>query len=223
LRPLIAVAHGSSHPDSAATVAALARQVSRLAPVIDIRVAYVQHAQPSLPQALADAGENAVIVPLLLSTGFHLTTDIATAAAPPERPAWPVAGPLGPDQLLVTALISRLAEAGVPDGTPVVLAAAGSADPEAATQIADQAGLLSEALDAPVQVAFAAAGRPTVPDAVASLRASSGARVAVASYLIAPGHFHEQLARAGADWVTNPLGDHPALAALIIDRYRTAA
>jgi sirohydrochlorin ferrochelatase len=222
-RTLVAVAHGSSHPAALRTVTALARQVRRLAPVIDIRVAFVQHAEPSLPAALAAAGDGAVIVPLLLSTGYHLTNDIAVAASPADRPAWRVAGPLGPDHLLVTALSHRLAEAGVPDGTPVVLAAAGSTDPEAARQIGAQAELLAQSLAVPVQVAFASAGRPSVPEAVAALRARPGAQVAVASYLLAQGHFHDQLATAGADFVTRPLGDHPAVAALVIDRYRAAA
>jgi sirohydrochlorin ferrochelatase len=221
--PLVAVAHGSSHPQATATVTALARQVTRLAPVIDIRVAFVQHAEPSLPQALADAGHDAVIVPLLLSTGYHLTTDIAKAASPPQQPAWRLAGPLGPDHLLVTALTRRLAEAGVPPEAAVVLAAAGSTDPAAAAQITAQATLLAAELGVPVTVAFAAGGGPTVPDAVADLRHRTGGPVAVASYLLAPGHFHDQLAKSGADWITGPLGDHPAVAALIIDRYRTAA
>jgi len=220
---LVAVAHGSSHPGATATVSALARQVTRLAPVIDIRLAFVQHAEPSLPSALAAAGRNAVIVPLLLSTGYHLTTDIAGAASPAAGPAWRLAGPLGPDQLLVTALAQRLAEAGVPKDAAVVLAAAGSTDPQAAEQVAAQASLLASELNVPVTVGYAAAGQPGVPDAVAALRASTGGPVAIASYLLAPGHFHDQLASAGADWVTAPLGDHPAVAALIIDRYRTAA
>jgi sirohydrochlorin ferrochelatase len=219
MKPLIAVAHGSSHPEASATVASLARQVTRLAPVINIRVAFVQHAQPTLPETLAGAGRDAIIVPLLLSTGYHLTTDIASVARQDQK----IAGPLGPDQLLVTALLSRLAEAGVPDGTPVVLAAAGSADPQAAKQVAVQADLLAGALNVPVKVAFAAAGQPTVPDAVRDLRALTGAQIAVASYLLTQGHFHDQLTRAGANWVTAPLGDHPAVAALVIDRYRTAA
>ncbi len=44
---------------------------------------------------------------------------------------------------------------------------------------------------------------------------------ALDSYLLAPGQFHDRLTQSGADWVTAPLGDHPAVAALIIDRYRT--
>ncbi len=220
---LVAVAHGSSHPSATATVTALARQVTRLVPVIDLRLAFVQHAEPSLPSALAAAGRNAVIVPLLLSTGYHLTTDIAAAASPLDGPAWPLAGPLGPDHLLVTALVHRLAEAGAPKDAAVVLAAAGSADPKAAEQVAAQALLLSEELAVPVTVGYAAAGHPSVRTAIACLRVSTGRPVAVASYLLAPGHFHDQLAYSGADWVTAPLGDHPAVAALIIDRYRTAA
>jgi sirohydrochlorin ferrochelatase len=62
-----------------------------------------------------------------------------------------------------------------------------------------------------------------VPEAVARLREQTGGPVAVASYLLAPGHFQDQLAGAGADWVTAPLGGHPAVAGLVIDRYRAAA
>lgn len=214
---LVAVAHGSAHPGAAGAVRALARQVTRLAPVIDIRVAFVQHTKPSLPQALTDAGRDAVVVPLLLSAGYHLTTDIAGTAKVP------VAGPLGPDNLLVTALVARLKEAGVPSGTAVVLAATGSTDPVAADQIAAQAAMLATELDVPVIAAFAASGQPSVTGAVADLRRQTGGPVAIASYLLAPGLFHDRLAKSGADWVTAPLGDHPAIAALVIDRYRTAA
>jgi sirohydrochlorin ferrochelatase len=220
---LVAVAHGSRHPEAAATIAALARQVTRLAPVIDVRLAFVQHELPSLRQALADAGHDPVVVPLLLSTGYHLTSDIAMAARSPAGGSWRVASPLGPDQLLATALAGRLAEAGVPHGIPVVLAAAGSSEPEAADQVAAQAAILASELGVPVTPAFAATGHPRVAEAVAKVRAITGGPVAVASYLLAPGYFHDQLAKAGADWVTDPLGDHPAVAALIIDRYRTAA
>jgi len=224
---LLAVAHGSRHPAATATIAALVRQVERLAPVLDIQAAFVQHAAPSLTEALDAAGPDVVIVPLLLSNGYHLTTDIAGAATAMDTAITAtgsgprVTGPLGPDPLLVTALTGRLAEAGVPDGTPVVLAAAGSSDPKASDEVQAQADLLGNELGVPVTVGFAAAGRPTVGEAVADLRARTGQPVAVAAYLVAPGQFHDRLAESGADWVTAPLGDHPAVAALIIDRYRT--
>lgn len=217
---LLAVAHGSKVPAARETVGQLASQVTRLAPVLDVRVAFVQDTEPSLADGLAAAGNSVVIVPLLLSTGYHLTADIAGAATAAGAP---VASALGPDPLLVTALASRLAEAGVPAGTPVVLAAAGSADPLAATAVRRQAGLLSDLLDVPVVAAFAAAGTPAVEDAVAELSTRTGGPVAVAAYLMAPGRFHDRLRKTAATWVTEPLGSHPAVAGLVIDRYRITA
>jgi sirohydrochlorin ferrochelatase len=216
---LLAVAHGSRNPAATDVIKTLARQVRRLAPVLDVHVAFIGHAEPSLPAELGAAGSNAVIVPLLLSTGYHLTADIAGAATSAGAR---VAGPLGPDELLLTALIARLSDANVPTGTPIVLAAAGSSDPEAAADVQKQADLLAERLSVPVVGAFASAARPTVPEAVAKLRQRTGLPIAVASYLLAPGHFQDQLHDSGAEWVSEPLGGHPALAGLVIERYRTA-
>jgi sirohydrochlorin ferrochelatase len=217
---LLAVAHGSRDPAAADVIRALAGQVRRLAPVLDVRVAFLGHAEPSLPTELTAAGSNTVVVPLLLSSGYHLSSDISGAA---DEAGARVAGPLGPDDLLLTALTARLAEADVPDGTPVVLAAAGSSDPLAAADVGKQADLLADRLGVPVVAAFASATPPSVPDAVAELRERTGKPVAVASYLLAPGRFQDQLADSGADWVTAALGGHPALAGLVIDRYRKAA
>jgi sirohydrochlorin ferrochelatase len=216
---LLAVAHGSRDPAATEVVRTLAGQVRRLAPVLDVRVAFLGHAEPTLPAELDAAGANTVVVPLLLSSGYHLSSDIGGAASSAGAR---VAGPLGPDELLLTALTARLAEAGVPDGTPVVLAAAGSSDPAAAADVRQQADLLAERLGVPVTAAFASGAPPTVPDAVADLRALTGGPVAVASYLLAPGQFQDQLAASGADWVTEPLGGHPAVAGLVIERYRKA-
>jgi sirohydrochlorin ferrochelatase len=216
---LIAVAHGSRNPAAREAVNALARQVTRLAPVIDVRVTFLQHAAPSLADGLNGANRDVVVVPLLLSTGYHLAADIASAA---RRPYTRVADPLGPDPLLGTALAARLAESGAPAGAPVVLAAAGSSDPQAAADVRRQAELLADQLGVRVLAAFAAAGRPTVEAAVAELHACTGRPVAVATYLMAPGDFHDRLQKTAAGWVTAPLGSHPAVAGLVIDRYRIA-
>ena len=45
--------------------------------------------------------------------------------------------------------------------------------------------------------------------------------MAVASYLLAPGVFHGRLRASGAAWVSAPLGDHPAVAGLILERFRS--
>jgi sirohydrochlorin ferrochelatase len=216
---LLAVAHGSRNPAAADVIRGLARQVRRLAPALDVRLAFIEHAEPSLPDELGAAGANAVIVPLLLSSGYHLAADINGAAMSAGAR---MAGPLGPHDLLLTALTTRLAEAGVPAGTPIVLAAAGSSDPAGPADVRKQADLLAARLGVPVTAAFATAAAPTVPEAVADLRARTGLPVAIASYLLAPGQFQDQLADCGADWVTAPLGANPALAALVIERYRRA-
>ena len=216
---LLAVAHGSRDSAAQDSVGALAERVRRLSPALDVRVAFVQHAAPSLAEALAAAGGQAVVVPLLLSTGYHLTADIQGAA---REATAPVAAPLGPDPRLAEALAGRLAEAGRPAGTPTVLAAAGSADPAAAADVTRQAALLADRLAAPVVPAFAAAGQLSVTQAVAALHASTGRPVCVATYLLAPGQFHDQLRQAAATWVSAPLSDHPAVASLVLDRFATA-
>jgi sirohydrochlorin ferrochelatase len=219
---LLAVAHGSRDPAAQRCVRALARQVRRAAGGAAVRAGFVQHAAPSLGEALAGVSAEAAaglvtIVPLLLSSGYHLSTDIAGAA---DAAGVPVAGPLGPDRRLVTVLAGRLAEAGVPAGTPVVLAAAGSSDPRAAVDTGRQAALLAAHLGAPVVPAFVTAARPSVTGAVAALTRRAGRPVAVATYLLAPGIFHDRLRQTGAAWVTAPLGAHPALARLVVARFR---
>ena len=68
-----------------------------------------------------------------------------------------------------------------------------------------------------VPSAFLSAAEPGVPEAVAAARASGP--VAVASYLIGPGFFQRKLARAGGDVVAQPLGAHPGLVSVVVDRY----
>ena len=75
--------------------------------------------------------------------------------------------------------------------------------------------------------AYGAAAKPSVADAVASLRAEypggeGQGRVIVASYLLAHGFFHDQLAKAGADIVTEPLLPSGIMAEIALDRYDAA-
>jgi sirohydrochlorin ferrochelatase len=214
---LLAVAHGSRDPQAQQTVRSLAVRAGELAPTVEVRTAFVQNAGPSLADALAGAGgRHAVVVPLLLSAGYHLSHDISQAA---RQAGVPVAAPLGPGPGLVPALADRLRAAGTPAGTPVVLAAAGSTDPRAIGDTRNQATLLAAHLLAPVLAGFASAARPTVDEAIAALAGRTGGPVAVASYLLAPGVFHGRLRASRAAWVSAPLGDHPAMAGLILERF----
>ena len=61
-------------------------------------------------------------------------------------------------------------------------------------------------------------------DRVATARADlpPGGRVVVASYLLAPGYFHDRVLEAGADVVTDPLAPDDRLVQIVLDRYDEA-
>ncbi|WP_371659798.1 sirohydrochlorin chelatase [Streptomyces sp. NBC_00280] len=224
---LVLVGHGSRDPRALSTVGALAERVRALRPDLPVHLGHIELNAPLLPDTLAGLGTaEAVLVPLLLSRGYHVKQDIpemAAAAAARTR----VATPLGPHPLLVETLHARLVEAGwrtrMTDEqrrtSAVVLAAAGSRDPDSDVDTSRTARLLAERLGVPVVPAYATTAAPTVPAAVRALAARGRHRVAVASYFTAPGRFATECAEA-APWIAAaPLGAHPAMAHLILHRY----
>ncbi|MCE7082286.1 sirohydrochlorin chelatase [Streptomyces sp. ST2-7A] len=237
--PLLIVAHGSRDPRHPATVALLAERVRAMRPDLPVRVCHLEFNLPNPAQALAGlyaAGERRVIaVPLLLTRAFHAKTDIPGVLSREVRglPGMRVeqADVLGPDLLLRAAMTRRLHDAGISPAhhaeTGVVLAAAGSSDPEAIAVIAETARewRRAEGWHA-VRPAFASASPPTTADAVRALRAEGVRRVAVAPYVIAPGRLPDRILRgaeeAGADVVAQVLGDAPELARLMLRRYDAA-
>jgi sirohydrochlorin ferrochelatase len=99
---------------------------------------------------------------------------------------------------------------------------AGSSDPNARADGACAARRLGRRLGGPVTLATIATGGPRVPDAVAALRRDGAQRVAVASWLLAPGLFQTALDDSGADVVARPIAEHPAVVELVARRYRAA-
>ena len=241
---MIACAHGTSNAQGAAEVNALRANIAALRPGLVVREAYVDVQQPDLVDVVAglpedpdggSAGASAVVVPLLLSVGYHVKVDIARAVK--SRPGSIAAAPLGPDRRLAALLDQRLREAGVTDNDAVVLAAAGSSNPNAAVSVEELADQLRALRSNRILPAYGASAKPSVPEAVAILREEAaggagagesaggvdlGGRVVVASYLLAPGFFHDQLAKAGADLVTAPLLPSPVLAEIALERYDAA-
>ncbi|MET3920260.1 CbiX/SirB N-terminal domain-containing protein [Arthrobacter sp. UYEF20] len=221
---LIACAHGTSSALGAAEVNALRDGIAALRSGLDVREAYVDVQAPGLPAVVAGlpAGETAVVVPLLLSVGYHVKVDIARAVK--SRPETFAAAPLGPDARLVALLDQRLRAAGVTDDDAVILAAAGSSDATAAQNVEEIAGQLRALRPNEIVAAYGASAKPSVPDAVAAFREAvhGPRRVVIASYLLAPGFFHDQLAKAGADLVTAPLLPSPVLAEIALERFDAA-
>lgn len=235
---LLVIAHGSRDPRHAATVHALTARVRAQRPGLHVETAFLDFNAPSVPRVLerlaADGAPEVVALPLLLTRAFHAKSDIpavlreARAALPRLRVRQ--AEVLGPSPLLNAALERRLYEAGVRPGdrssTGLVLASAGSSDPEAIAVIAEIARELRHTGWCSVRPAFASASLPRTEDAVRALRADGVRRVAVAPYVIAPGRLPDRIAagaaEAAAEVLAGVLGPAPELARLLLDRYDEA-
>lgn len=233
---LLLVAHGSRDPRHAATVRALTRRIRSTRPGLRVGTAFLDFDSPSVQGELArmaDGGAQAAVVqPLLLSRAFHAKHDLPGALRRSPAPlAVRQGGVLGPHPLLTAALERRLSEAGLGPHeratTGVVLAAAGTTDPDAAAVLAGIARTWQGGGWSAVRPAFASAGLfPRTEDAVRALRAEGVRRVAVAPYLLAPGRLPDRIAAgaaaAGADVLGGVLGDAPELARLVLLRYDEA-
>ncbi|MFJ8669401.1 sirohydrochlorin chelatase [Streptomyces sp. NPDC093600] len=230
---LLVVAHGSRDPRHAATVHALVRRARSLRPGLRVETAFLDFNLPSVTGALeglaAEGIRDVVALPLLLTRAFHAKADIpAVLRQAPASLRIRQAEVLGPSPLLVSAVERRLYEAGLgpadKSATGVVLASAGSSDPEAIAAIAETARELRRTGWCSVRPAFASASLPRTEDAVRALRADGVRRVAVAPYVIAPGRLPDRIAAgaARADVLADVLGPSPELARLMVERYDEA-
>ena len=223
---LVACAHGTRNPTGRRLIAELALAARAQRPGLTTTAAFVDVQPPTVANVVAElsaAGRAAVVVPLLLSGGYHVHVDIAGAVA--AAPGTVAARPLGPDPRLVEVLRDRLIASGAgpaDPGTAVVLAAAGSSDARAVADVEHTAALLQRTWAGRVTTGYGSAATPTVPDAVAAARAAGAERVVVAAYLLAPGHFPDKLAGAGADGVTAPLLPDDRIATVLLDRFDAA-
>ena len=224
---LVACSHGTRSPDGRAEIARIRAALAATLPGVRVREAFVDVEHPEVAGVVESALSEGpvVVVPLLLSTGFHTSVDIAAAVRHHSGAA--AAHALGPNELLVRVLRERLAEAtggdaGHRPGDHVVLAAAGSSDPDSAAAVRRMRDLLAARLPCPVSIGYGAGCSPSIPQAVAAARKAGARRVIAASYVLAPGHFADLVRAAGADLVTAPLGAHPGVVSVAVQRYREA-
>ncbi|WP_328667378.1 sirohydrochlorin chelatase [Streptomyces sp. NBC_00322] len=230
---LLVIAHGSRDPRHAATVHALVERARSLRPGLRVETGFLDFNAPSVPRVLerlaAEGVRDVVALPLLLTRAFHAKADIpAVLRKAPSRLSIHQADVLGPSPLLLSALERRLYEAGLDAShkrsTGLVLASAGSTDPEAIAVIADVARELRHTGWCAVRPAFASASLPRTEDAVRALRDEGCERVAVAPYVIAPGRLPDRIAAGAreADVLADVLGPAPELAELLLERYEEA-
>ena len=211
---LVTVAHGTRSGEGNAVAIEITRLVGAELGVASV-TSYVELQQPLLGDALARSTVPTVVVPLLLSRGYHTRVDLPGALAHASGPAT-LTEPLGPSTALAKAQVTRLTEAGAAPGQPVVLVAAGSQDPIAAEDLRGAAVLLGALWGGECRVATMAAG-----DIAEVVRPGD----VVSTYLLAPGYFArtiaEQARAAGAAVVADVLGPHPAIVDLVRDRVRS--
>lgn len=226
---LILVAHGTRRPGGVTMIEDLAAQVSRLVGRT-VEVAFVDVVGPTPSEVLAGAkaaGRPAIVVPAFLSRGYHVRADLPAHVTGSGHPNVTVTPALGPSGQVARIVGDQLLKCGWRPGDSVILAAAGSSDDKARTDLHTTATLVSALTGSRVSLAFAATGDPHLHEALEraidrARRRGDGGRVVVASYLLADGLFQQRLRGCGADLVSQPLGTHPGLARLIANRFRRA-
>ena len=236
---LVALAHGSRDPRSAATVKALVEEVRRMRPDLRIEQAFLDLSKPSFTTTvdkLVRAGyDEIVVVPLLLTEAYHAKVDVpeAVAEAMSRHAGLQIRATsvLGLETSFLDVLDIRMREAlkdaRVRELDALVLAAAGSSDPLANQSVARLARLWGTRHKLPVKAAFASAAPPATGEAVRQFRNQGRRHIAVASLFLAPGFLPDRAAElaheAGAVAVSEPLGAHPEVARTILARYAVGA
>ena len=195
---ILATSHGTDSSEGRQAIALVRAELQKLlherstsdGREYKVHEAYVDVQTPSVDevaQALPD-DEPCVIVPVLLSTGFHTQVDLRRAARTSGVKDIHIAASLGPDARLAHLQRTRLEEIGWHEKI-----AAGSAAPPIVQGAADMqraADLLAEVLHTPTRNAFIAAIEPTIID----IARQEQPRFA-SPYLLADGFFAKKMRR----------------------------
>ena len=100
---LLACAHGTSSPSGRTAVQRLVDAVAAELPDVEVVPTWVDVQTPDLTERTEQyAGRPAVVVPLLLSAGYHVYVDVAEAVAADDLHR--VSAALGPDRALARLL-----------------------------------------------------------------------------------------------------------------------
>lgn len=208
---LVLAVHGTASSAGQQVYRDLATRMAAHVPTV---LAHLDVQTPTLEDVVR-AGD--VVVPALLTRGYHVQIDCAAAA---DRGAV-VAPAVGPDPALVALADRRLRNAGTGGDWPVVLAAAGSRDATAQRDLRAAAQQLGELRGSRVDVACAS--RPgEVAAAVTALRQRTGGPVGVATWLLAPGRFFDVVTASGAEAVGAPLGADRVVVEVVLRRWASA-
>ncbi|RRO20473.1 sirohydrochlorin chelatase [Saccharopolyspora rhizosphaerae] len=212
--PLLLVAHGTRDPAGPRVVEQLAGAAgARLG--VPVRVGYVDVIGPTAAEVVESVPGPVVALPAFLAAGYHVRTDLPEQVASTGRGDVTFTEPLGPDPRITEALLDRLCEAGWRRGDRVLFAAAGSSDRSALADVAAAARQLGRRCGQWLSPSYITTASPATEDVCAP-------GDFLAPYLLAPGLFHRRLGELPAAGVAEPLGAHPAVVDVVVQRYRCA-
>ena len=207
---LVALAHGSRDPRSAATIKALVAEVKAMRPDLRIETAFLDLSKPSLRHGRRPTGEGRLRRDRRRPAAAHRGLPRQGRRARGHRaPPWPATRASGsrpagssawrpPSSRCSTCACARRSRtARVRELDALVLAAAGSSDPLANQAVARIARTWGARHRLPVTAAFASAAPPATGEAVRAFRAEGKRHIAVASFFLAPGHAARPGGRAG--------------------------
>jgi len=228
IMPMVLTAHGSVDPRSAATTHAVADQIRRLRPGLDVRVAFCEKSTPNLRDVLNGLDGPGVVTPLLLASAYHARVDIPAIISDTGADVLQ-ADTLGEDPHLIAVLRHRLSELHVKHrnaDTGVLVVAVGSSHTEANTGTATVAEALAHGSSwAGVRIAYATGPQPSVDEGIEELRLLGAKRIALAPWFIAPGRITDRvaaIASAAGIPMAETLGAHPLVATTVLDRFDQA-
>ena len=223
---LVALAHGSRDPRSAATIKRSSTRSARCAPTCGSRPAFLELSKPSFDDGRRQAGpgrlrrdrrRTAAAERGLPRQGRRPGRRRGRRRAPPglqvRAPHASSASSRPSSRCSTTGCATRSPTRGCASSTPSVLAAAGSSDPLANQAVARLARVWGARHKLPVTAAFASAAPPATGEAVRAFRAEGRRHVAVASMFLAPGFLPDRAAElaleAGAVAVSRSPGRRP--------------
>jgi cobalt/nickel transport system ATP-binding protein len=241
---LLLIGHGSRDPAAAKEFGEVVELVEARLDGRRVAGGFLELSDPPIDAAVDDlvaaGADDVVAVPYVLFGAGHLKDDgpAVLARARRRHPGvrFRLARDLGthPAVLDVAEERARPVLARLPDGddagTAVVLVGRGSTDPDACAEMVKFARLLGDGRGLGlVEAAFVAMTRPSVSEALDRCRRLGARRVAVVPLFLFPGVLVDRIGEHAAAFaaehrdltvaVGDPLGPHPRLADLVVERF----
>ncbi|MBI1376258.1 MAG: sirohydrochlorin chelatase [Frankiales bacterium] len=206
----VLLAHGSPDPRSGHAVRDAADRLAALRGS-EVAVAFLEHDRPTLAEAVAPLEGPVAVLPLLLSSAYHLREDVPAAVRAAGRPVH-VADAVGHPPDVLDLLLRRAA-------APAVVVAAGTRRRAEREAFARAVAAASRRTGVVARAAFATGPGPRLDDAVPGR--------AVVPWLLAPGRLLDRVRDCAARHEQPVVGDgllaEPAFLAVLDGRLQDAS